>query len=147
MKRLLPVLSLIVAGLVASPSLLAEDKPAGEPGKRPARGAGGPGAGGRLDPAERMKMMTEKLGLTQEQQDKIKAIYEKNGPQFKELMAKGRENLTEDDKTKLRDLFKAQQEQVNAVLTPEQQEKAKEMRPPGGPRGERKPEGEKPPAK
>jgi len=46
-------------------------------------------------------MLTEKLGLTQDQQDKVKAIQEKNAPQFKDLLAKGRENLSEDDKTKL----------------------------------------------
>ena len=78
-----------------------------------------------MDPAERLKKMTEELGLTQEQQDKIKAIYEKNAPQFKDLMAKGRENLSEDDKTKMRELFKTQTEEIAAVLTPEQKEKYK----------------------
>ena len=144
MKRLLPLLTLTVAGLLAVPSLLAEDKPATEPGKRPG-GAEGRGGAGRMDAAERLKTMTEKLSLTQEQQDKIKAIYEKNAAQFKELVAKGRDNLSDEDKAKLRDVMKAQQEQVNALLTPEQQEKFKAMRPTGGgPRGERKPGGEKP---
>src|SRR5207247_2165750 len=96
-----------------------------------------------MDPAERLKMMTEKLGLTQEQQDKIKAIQEKNGPKIKELMAKGRENLTDDDKAKMRELFKSQMEETAAVLTPEQQEKWKTLREQGGgPRGDHKP-GEK----
>lgn len=157
MKNYALTLSVAAAALLTIPSLtFAEDKPAGERPKRP-DGAGGPGKPGgpggerRMDPEARIKFMTEKLGLTQEQQNKVKAIYEKNGPQFKELMAKGRENLTEDDKTKMRELMKSQFEEVGAVLTPEQKEKMKELRPegrggdrkpgerPAGPRGDRKP--------
>jgi len=92
-----------------------------------------------MDPAERLKIMTEKLGLSQDQQDKVKAIQEKHAPEFKELMAKGRENATDADKAKLRELVKTQMEEIGAVLTPEQKEKMKELRP-GGPEGRRKPE-------
>jgi Spy/CpxP family protein refolding chaperone len=83
-------------------------------------------------------MLTEKLNLTQEQQDKVKAIQEKNAPEFKELMAKGRENLSEADKTKFRELAKSQMEEIAAILTPEQKEKMKELRG-AGPGGDRKP--------
>ncbi len=69
--------------------------------------------------------MTEELNLTQEQQDKVKAIAEKNAPQFKELIAKGRANLTDEDKTKIRELMKSQVEEIAAILTPEQKEKYK----------------------
>jgi Spy/CpxP family protein refolding chaperone len=135
MKKQLAVLSFAVAGLCAVPSLLRADDavPPKPPGgdKAPASGGaaaqpGGPGGGaGRLSPEERLKKMTEELGLTQDQQDKIKAIIEKNAPQFKDLMAKGRENLTDEDKTKFRDLIKSQAEEIAAVLTPEQKEKYK----------------------
>jgi Spy/CpxP family protein refolding chaperone len=152
MKKL-TLLSLTVAGLCAVPlSLLSADpvppKPPGgttappaaeKPAPKPDGERRGPGGGGRMNPEERLKMMTEKLGLTQDQQDKIKAIQEKNAPQFKELMAKGRENLTDADKEKARELMKSQMEEIGAVLTPEQREKMKEMRPPGGPGGDRKP--------
>ena len=84
-----------------------------------------------MDPEARLKFLTEKLGLDADQQAKIKAIFEKNGPKFKELMAKGRENLTDADKTAMRELMKAQAEEIKAVLTPEQQEKMKELRPHG----------------
>ena len=70
--------------------------------------------------------MTEELGLTQDQQDKIKAVFEKYGSQMKELMSKGRGNLTDEDKTKFRELLKSQTEEIAAVLTPEQKEKFKE---------------------
>lgn len=138
MKKLLTILTITAVGLVAVPSLTqAEDaKPAAPAGDKPA--PGGPGGRGQFDPAARLKLMTEKLGLTQEQQDKIKAIYEKNAPAMKDLMAKGRENLTEEDRTKMRELGKAQNDEIDALLTPEQKEKRKEMRP-AGRRGEGKP--------
>lgn len=69
--------------------------------------------------------MTEELGLTQDQQDKIKAIMEKNAQPLKDLMAKGRENLTDEDKTKFREILTSQAEEIAGVLTPEQKEKFK----------------------
>ncbi|HSI12742.1 MAG TPA: hypothetical protein VK961_11900 [Chthoniobacter sp.] len=137
MKKQLAVLSLAVAGLVAVPSLLrAEEavppkppgsdkapadagKPAGEAGARKGGGAA------RFSPEERLKRMTEELNLTQDQQDKIKAIMAKGADQMKDLAAKGRENLTEEDKTKFREFLKSQSEEIAAVLTPEQKEKYK----------------------
>ena len=60
---------------------------------------------------------------------------------IKELMAKGFENLTDADKTAMRDYFTSQLEEISAILTPEQQQKLKDMRPQGrGPRPDAKPE-------
>jgi Spy/CpxP family protein refolding chaperone len=94
-------------------------------------------------PEERLKMMTEKLGLTQEQQDKIKAIFAKNADAMKAMREKGRENLTEEDKTKMREAMKSQMEEVAAVLTEEQKTKWKESFQRRGPGGDRKPEDKK----
>jgi Spy/CpxP family protein refolding chaperone len=146
MKKHFLVLSLTAATLPFS--LLADDAvppkppggsnaPAAAPSATPAppteRG------GGRFSPEERLKRMTEALNLTQEQQDKIKAIMEKSAPQFRELISKGRDNLTDDDRNKIRELIKTQTEEIAAVLTPEQKEKFKEMmerrRNGGGPGG------------
>ncbi len=142
MKKLLSILTLTAAGLIVAPCLTnaADEKPARPPGDRPHRGGGE-----APNPEARLKMMTEKLGLTADQQAKIKAIFEKNAPAFKELMAKGRENLTDADKEKLKELMKSQHEEVDAVLTPEQKEKAKAMhgdRGPGHKPGGAKPDGE-----
>lgn len=127
MKHLTRTLSLAAVALLAIPSTtFAEDAPAGDSPKPP-EGAGRPG-GRRMDPEARLKLLTEKLGLDADQQAKIKAIFEKNAPKFKELMAKGWENLTDADKTAMRDLMKAQNDEINAVLTPAQQEKMKAMR-------------------
>ncbi len=142
MKNFVLTLGIAATALLTLPtfSLAADEK---TDGKRP----GGPG--GR-SPEERLKRMTETLGLSQEQQDKIKAIMEKGAPAMKELMAKGRENLTDEDKTKLREFFKTQSEEISNVLTPEQKEKYKaemeKRRAEGGARrggdkpGEKKPE-------
>ncbi len=113
---------------------IAEDKPAGGPaGGKPEgerkRGPGGPGGERHFPSAEeRLKRMTEHLGLTQEQQDKIKAIFAKTEGELKALHDKGRDNLTEEDKTKFRDAMKAQFEEIGNVLTPEQKEKMKKAR-------------------
>ena len=154
MKKQLTILSLAVATLCYAPATIRalDAVPPTPPGgttapppkgDKPGRKPEGGGERGRMDPAERLKMMTEKLGLTSEQQEKVKAIMEKNGPQFKELMAKGRENLTDADKEKFKELMKSQMEEIGAILTPEQKEKMKEMRP-GGPGGDRKPGDRKP---
>jgi Spy/CpxP family protein refolding chaperone len=123
MKQFTLAMSLAAAALFALPSTtFAQDsKPAGE---RPQR----PEGSFRMDPEARLKFMTEKFGLTADQQAKIKEIIEKNVPKFKELMDKGWANLTEADMTAMRDSMKAQAEEINAVLTPEQQAKMKEWR-------------------
>ncbi len=100
-----------------------------------------PGRAGRGDPADRLKMMTEKLSLTEEQQTKVKEIYAKNAPQMKELMSKGRDNLSEDDKKKVREMMRTQMEEIGAVLTPEQKEKMKGLRTERGGAGARRGKG------
>jgi Spy/CpxP family protein refolding chaperone len=134
MKKHLASLSLAVAGLCAVPSLLRADDavPPKPPGGNtaPASGGaarpkGGGGAGGAFSPEERLKRMTEELNLTQDQQDKIKAIMTKGADQMKDLMAKGRENFTEEDKNKFREFLMSQFQEISTVLTPEQKEKYK----------------------
>lgn len=152
------ILTVAAAALLSLPTFsVAQDKPAGDKpagdkpaGDRPAgeRGDRGGRGAGRMNPEERIKFLTEKLSLTQEQQDKIKAIYAKSAESNKELREKGFQNLSEEERTKLRDAMRAQQEEVNAVLTPEQKEKMKELQPQrrrgGEGRGEGRPGGEKP---
>jgi Spy/CpxP family protein refolding chaperone len=136
MKKSFLVFSLTAA--VIPFSLLADDavppKPPGgssAPAAAPSTATPAPGGrqGGpaRLSPEERLKKMAEALNLTQEQQDKIKAIMEKTTAKVQEIAAKGRDNLTEEDKTKFRELLKSQSDEIGAILTPEQKEKYKEL--------------------
>ena len=116
MKRLPFIVTIATASLlVTSTIVFAED----EKPEAPASGARAPG--------ERLKALTEKLGLTEEQQGKIKDIFAKNMPNAKAL----REDTAlsqEDRRAKMMELRKAEAEEIRAVLTPEQQEKMKEMR-------------------
>jgi len=123
MKHITLTLGVAAAALFTIPATtFAQDKD--KPATPPAREGGGRGAG-RMSPEDRLKRMTETLGLTQEQQDKIKAILEKNAPAIKELMAKGYQNLTDEDKAKMKELMTAQKDAIDAVLTQEQKDKAK----------------------
>lgn len=106
-------------------SVQAEDSKPPEPPGAPARAERKRPEG--MDPAARLKMLAEKLSLTDEQQSKVKEIFQSNAPAMREIMSKGRENLTADDKTKLRELMKSQQESVRGILTAEQQAKFKEI--------------------
>ncbi len=142
MKTSIKSIAVAVLALLSTTQLSkAEDQKKPE-GRRP----GGPGGPGGFGPEERLKMMTEKLGLTQEQQDKIKAIYAKNADAMKAFREKGRENLTEEDREKIKAAMKAQLEEVQAVLTDEQKAKMKESfqkRGEGrGPDGDKKPGGD-----
>ena len=116
MKKLLTVLTLTLGGLLIVPmQSQAEDaKPAaGERGKEGAR-------------RDRVAMMKENLGLTDEQVAKIKPIVEADREKMKALREDSA--LTADQKKeKFAELFKAQSEQIKPILTPEQQEKWKEQ--------------------
>ena len=117
MNRFLFTIPVAITALIAtSTSIFAEDeKPKAE---RPASARG---------PAERLKTLTEKLGLSEEQQGKIKTIFATNAPKAKAL----REDAAlsqEDKRAKMGELRKAEAEEIRAVLTPEQQEKMKAMR-------------------
>jgi len=68
----------------------------------------------------RIKFLTEKLGLDTDQQAKITAIYEADDLKRKELM-----NTRKYSPQALREMLKARNDAVNAVLTPEQQDKFK----------------------
>jgi Spy/CpxP family protein refolding chaperone len=119
MKKLLSLLTITAVGLIAAPCITRADDT-----KTPPTGEG---KGHHMDLAERVKMLTEKLSLTQDQQDKVKAIFEKNAPAIKEIVSKGKENITADDKTKLHDIMKSQNEEIAGVLTPEQKTKFEAM--------------------
>jgi Spy/CpxP family protein refolding chaperone len=130
-------LTIAAAALLSIPTfVLAQDAPAGG-----AQGERRPGGGrGFGTPEERLKRLTEALTLTQEQQDKVKAIYAKNEETFKAAREKGR-NMTEEERTKFGEAMRAQNEEIQALLTPEQKEKYKNLRPQGGRRGEGRPGG------
>lgn len=124
MKMLHPLLTIALAALIAAPSLLRaeEKKPAADNPGRQAGAAGRP----MLNPEARLKMLTEKLSLTPEQQEKVKAVYAKNGETLKAM--RGDKSLTEEAKReKFTEMRKTEMQEIQGILTPEQQEKAKTL--------------------
>ncbi len=112
MKKLLTVLTLTLGGLLIVPSQSKAEDAKPEPGK-----------GQRRD---RMEMMKENLGLTDDQVAKIKPIVEADREKMKAL----REDTAtsqEDKRAKFAEILKGQSEKITPILTPEQQTKWKEQ--------------------
>jgi Spy/CpxP family protein refolding chaperone len=61
----------------------------------------------------------KELGLSQEQQDKVREIFKQNGERMKAFRA--------DNRSRLGELRKRLSEEIDAVLTPEQKKKNDEM--------------------
>ena len=75
---------------------------------------------------QHLKMLSEKLNLTDDQKTKIKPIMENKLQKMKTFREDS--SLSEDQKhAKMKSIHQALHEQINAVLTPEQQTKFKEM--------------------
>jgi len=129
MKNQITILALATAGLLAATTTLrAEDPVPPTPPVNPS--AGRPEAGGRPERGtdsqrrDRLAMMKEQLGLTPEQVEKLKPIFAKDAEQYKALRedaALSREQKGE----KMRAIFQASREQIQAILTPDQVEKMK----------------------
>lgn len=121
MKKQIFVLSLAIATILSIPSVSRAEDPAAPDGKGEHKRAHE-----NFDPAARTKALKEKLSLTDDQATKIEAIFTESGAKVKEL----RDNtaLSADDRrTQSRDIMKSSQEQVKAILTPEQVTKLDEM--------------------
>lgn len=78
-------------------------------------------------PDAHFQMLSEKLNLTDEQKTKLKPMFEQQGQQMKAV--KDDTSLSpEQKKTKMKSIHESFSDQINAVLTPEQQTKFKEMK-------------------
>ena len=135
------ILALAGLALLAAPALRAADAPeAPPPGDKPDRHER------REEMRENLKKMAKELNLTADQQSKIEAIHQQAREALKALHDDT--TLSEDQKhAKMKELRKSTEDQVHALLTPEQQAKAKELREKHGRHGDKgdKPGGEKPP--
>ena len=71
--------------------------------------------------------MKETLNLSDEQAEKVKAVFAKNQEKLKALRED--QSLSQDDRrTKMREIFQGMEEDLKPILTPEQQAKWKEER-------------------
>jgi protein CpxP len=97
------------------------------PAAQESHGAMGGHAMGPMTPESRLKMLTEKLDLTADQQAKLKPILEDESTQMKTLHD-DTSLAPEDKRTKMKELRESSTEKINAVLTPDQQSKWKQMK-------------------
>lgn len=82
-------------------------------------------------PDAHLQMLTEKLNLTDEQRTKLKPILQDQAQQLKAVHDDA--SLTPEQRNaKMKAIHASFHDQVNAVLTPEQQAKLKEMKHEGG---------------
>ena len=119
------IVSILALGLAASFTRAADEAPKAD---KPAKGERGEMRG---NIQERMKEISEKLALTEEQKTKIADIFKAGAAERKEIHG---------DRAKAAEFMKSQREQIRAVLTPEQQAKfdaMKQGRRPHGKRGEK----------
>jgi protein CpxP len=128
MKKQLLVLTIALAGAI-SPLVFAADPPAAAPATPAAPGTGAGGGGGRggafASPEERVKNMKETLALTDDQSAKILALLQKDQEKIKPL--RDDTSLSQEDRrAKMREIRTASQEEINKILTPDQQAKWKE---------------------
>jgi periplasmic protein CpxP/Spy len=84
-------------------------------------------AAGMNSPDAHLQMLSEKLNLTDDQKAKLKPILEDGAQQFKSV--KDDTSLTpEQKKAKMKAAHESMHSQINAILTPEQQAKFKQMK-------------------
>jgi Spy/CpxP family protein refolding chaperone len=138
MKTRLKLVSLCLTLAMAAVPMLKAQSDSGDAGKNPPRERG---PGGRRGPS--IEMLTEQLGLTDEQKEKIAPILKEAEEQGRAIQKDA--SLSEDQK---KEKMRANREEtgkaITALLTPEQAKKFAEMRargPRGG--GDRPPRGEK----
>lgn len=81
---------------------------------------------GQFDPAKRTEMLTKRLGLTSEQQPKVLDALKSEQSQMEALHSDS--SLSQDDRHgKMMDIHKTTNDQVRAILNPDQQKKWDEM--------------------
>ena len=90
----------------------------GEQGEHTGHG----GRGGRMDPDKQVKMLSEKLSLTQDQQTKVKSILSGQQGQMQSLM-QDQSMSREDKRAKFEQMRSDSDSQIRAVLTGDQQQK------------------------
>lgn len=88
---------------------------------------GAPAMAAMMTPQARLKMLTEKLNLTEDQQAKLKPILEDEGKQMKALHD-DTSLAAADKRSKMMEVHDSSTEKINAVLTADQQAKWKQMK-------------------
>jgi periplasmic protein CpxP/Spy len=123
------LLALMLAGLVytVTPSAVAQDSPSNDQQSAPAGGPPEHGHGnGHFDPAKRAERLGKQLNLTADQQSKVQGILKTEQSQMETLHQDS--SLSQDDRhAKMMDIHKGTNDQIRALLNPDQQKKWDDM--------------------
>ena len=115
---ILTILVLLAAGLTFAQT--SQESPAPTPDKH-----AGMHAGESAD--QHLQMLSEKLNLTDDQKATLKPILQDQLQQMK-AVREGSSLSQEQKRTKMKSIHEALHDQINAILTPDQQAKFKQMR-------------------
>jgi protein CpxP len=122
------LLALMLAGLIytVSPAAVAQDT--GNNDQQSAPAGPPPGAKGhaRFDPSKRAEMMAKHLNLNADQQAKVTEILKSEQSQM-ESVHSDTALSQQDRRTKMMDIHKTSNDQIRALLNPDQQKKWDEM--------------------
>ena len=120
--RYLLVLTLCYLVGMFTTSLVAQDNDGSQQSAPPQHWRGH----GQFDPAKRTEMLTKQLGLTSDQQRKVLDALKSEQSKMEALHSDS--SLSQDDRrTKMMDIHKSTNDQVRAILNPDQQKKWDEM--------------------
>jgi len=122
------ILALTLAGLAyTAPAVVAQDAPSSDQQAAP---AGAPpeqgGRNGRFDPDRRADMLTKRLNLSADQKTKVADIFKSEQEQMEKIHADTSASQ-QDRRAKMMDMHKASSDQIRALLNPDQQKKWDEM--------------------
>jgi Spy/CpxP family protein refolding chaperone len=135
------MLIVAIAGLLyAVPASIAQDN--GANSDQQSEHMGGPGRG-HMGPAQRTKMLTKHLNLNSDQQAKVLDILKSSQSQMESLRSDSSASQ-EDRHSKMMEIHKGTDDQIRAVLDPNQQKKWDEMQSKRGQRMEHR-QGQAPP--
>jgi protein CpxP len=141
MGKILCAAMLLCGAAIVVSSASAQDGPPApmrESSQATPQGPGGPGRGGMMDPARRLQMMKERLGLSDAQTAQVKAVIDDERTKGEALRA-DQTGDREAMRTKMGEIRKDSETRIAAILTPDQKTKWDAMRAeqqrrgPGGP--------------
>lgn len=97
---------------------------------RAAGGGGGPGGPGGLPMLQNLKANLEQLGLRENQKKQVDALIADTEKQFAAIRAEaGQGNAGGEARAKFREVMQANRKRLNEILTPEQQQKLRDLSP------------------
>lgn len=122
------ILALTLAGLTsaAAPAVVAQDAPSSDQQAAPAGAPPEGGHRGRFDPDRRAEMLTKRLNLSVDQKAKVTDIFKSEQEQMKKIHADASASQ-QDRRSKMMEVHKASSDQIRAMLNPDQQKQWDEM--------------------